>query len=216
LVFLGRIDRQVKIRGHRVEPGEIEARLNAHPAVAQAAVVVLRNGDGPELVAHVVISGTPPTETQLRAHLGSFLPEPLLPRRIHVRPSLPLMPSGKVDYAALESAPASAGAHTGARPLRGPLRRPLEEAIAAIWCEVLQREDVDIDAHFADLGGDSLALVRVLGRLQRRFGAGATLVDLFRHPTIRSTARLLEDAARGSSADAGRERPNVPSRPAAR
>ena len=216
LIFLGRIDRQIKIRGHRVEPGEIEASLNAHPGVAQAAVVVLGNGESPGLVAHVVTSGTPPTEAQLRAYLRSFLPEPLLPRRIHIRLAMPLMPSGKVDYAALESASAGAGTHTEVRPPRGAPKRPLEEAIAAIWCDVLQHEDVDIDSHFADLGGDSLALVRVLGRLQRRLGAGATLVDLFRHPTIRATARFLEDAARGSSEHAASESRNVPPRPASR
>ena len=216
LVFLGRIDRQVKIRGHRVEPGEIEARLNEHPGVRQAAVVVLGNDEHPELVANVVPSEPPPTEAQLRAHLRSFLPEPLMPRRIHIRPVLPLMPSGKVDYAALRTTASDAGEYVEPRPPRGAPRRPLEEAIAAIWCDVLQRDDVDIDSHFADLGGDSLALVRVLGRLQRRPGTDATLVDLFRHPTIRAVARFLEEGARGSSAHSASESRNGPPRPASR
>ncbi len=216
LVFLGRIDRQVKIRGHRVEPGEIEARLNEHPGVRQAAVVVLGNDEHPELVANVVPSEPPPTEAQLRAHLRSFLPEPLMPRRIHIRPVLPQMPSGKVDYAALRTTASDAGEYVEPRPPRGAPRRPLEEAIAAIWCDVLQREDVDIDSHFADLGGDSLALVRVLGRLQRRPGTDATLVDLFRHPTIRAVARFLEEGARGSSAHSASESRNGPPRPASR
>lgn len=209
LVFLGRIDRQVKIRGHRVEPGEIEARLNEHPGVVQAAVVVLGNGEDRELVANVVTSDPPPTEAQLRAHLRSFLPEALLPRRIHSRPMLPFMPSGKVDYAALESASAGAGTYAELRTSHGS-RGPLEEAIASIWCDVLQRDSVDIDSHFTDLGGDSLALVRVLGRLQQRFGEGATLVDLFRHPTIRATARFLEDAAGGRHAGAASNSGNAP------
>src|SRR6185436_7628575 len=168
--FLGRLDDQVKVRGFRVEPGEIEGALAGHPGVA-AAVVLPREDEGSRrLVAYVVpASGTPGTPDDLdpaalRTFLRERLPDFMVPAFFVVLPALPINPNGKVDRAAL--ARIAPRPESGSRPPHGPL----EEAVAAVWCEVLGLDRVGAEDLFFDLGGHSLLALRVLARMRDALG----------------------------------------------
>jgi amino acid adenylation domain-containing protein len=183
---LGRADRQVKVRGHRVEIGEIEAVLGRHPGVREA-VVSLHSHDrlGQRLVAHVVETA-PVGDADLREHLRLRLPDYMVPTLFVRLSRLPLTPNGKVDHAAL-TVPEGAGeapAHTA------PLGRQ-ERDIAEVWREVLGRQEVGVEQNFFDLGGNSLAIVQVQVRLERRLGRRLSVLDLIRHPSIAELARFL-------------------------
>jgi acyl-CoA synthetase (AMP-forming)/AMP-acid ligase II len=145
LEFLGRTDHQVKLRGFRIEPGEIEAALLDHPAVREAVVVVRGEEDGKRLVAYVAPAGLEPSA--LRQHLAARLPSYLVPAAFVALPELPLTASGKVDRARLP-APEGAAEEAGEAP-----RTPAEEVVAGIWCEVLGLPRVSRSANFFDLGG---------------------------------------------------------------
>jgi len=189
LEFLGRLDHQVKIRGHRIELGEIEARLREHAAVQEAVVVARDDGSGPELVGYVIARGAF-DETDVRTHLRARVPEYMMPRAFVTLTAFPMTPNRKIDRKALPAPQrANVAVATEARP-----EGNLEQTIAAIWCEVLELPDVGVETNFADVGGHSLAMVRVLGRLKDRVGAPVTLVDLFRHTTIRALAKFLGNA----------------------
>ncbi|HEX9941780.1 MAG TPA: non-ribosomal peptide synthetase, partial [Thermoanaerobaculia bacterium] len=194
LEILGRLDDQVKVRGVRVEPGEIEAALLHHPAVAAAAVVAREDRGGERrLIAYVepanAADGKNPAAGDLRAFLRQELPEPILPAAFIVLDRLPLTPTGKVDRRALpdpEAAPPVPAAT--AEP-----RTPLERAVAEIWQEVLQLDRVGLDENFFDLGGHSLRLLEVHSRLSALAGSELPLMELFRHPTVSALARFLEE-----------------------
>jgi acyl-coenzyme A synthetase/AMP-(fatty) acid ligase/aryl carrier-like protein len=187
--FLGRLDHQVKIRGHRIELGEIEARLREHQAVQEAVVVARDDGAGPELVGYVIARGAF-DETEVRAHLRARVPEYMMPRAFVTLTAFPMTPNRKIDRKALPAPHrVTASVATEARPVGD-----LEQTIASIWCDVLELPDVGVETNFADVGGHSLAMVRVLGRLKERVGAPVTLVDLFRHTTIRALANFLSTA----------------------
>jgi amino acid adenylation domain-containing protein len=198
--WLGRADAQVKIRGHRVEPGEIEAVLARHPAVREA-VVVARDGGaaGLRLFAYVAREPSHPghpghpgesrgadLSAELRAHLAQSLPEPLLPAALVVLDALPLTGNGKVDRAALPD-PDLGRPHPEA-PAPGT---DLERQVAGLWRELLAVEGVGLDDNFFDLGGHSLLVARVQHRLQEALGRPIPIVELFRHPTVRSLSRYL-------------------------
>jgi amino acid adenylation domain-containing protein len=191
LEFLGRVDHQIKIRGFRVELGEIEAALRSHARVHDAAVV-LRPGPGGDarLVAYLVRAGEggepiPPAE--LRGFLQERLPEYMVPALFMELPALPLTPSGKVDRRAL---PAPEAKRDAAVEYVAP-QSEIERAIAAVWCELLGVERIGLDDNFFDLGAHSLLLVRAHGRLREALGRELTVVDLFRHPTVGALARHL-------------------------
>jgi amino acid adenylation domain-containing protein len=198
LDFLGRVDRQVKIRGIRIEPAEIEATLATYPAVAMA--VVLARSDparGKELVAYVVPRAAgeegPPSPAVLREHLRGHLPEYMVPAFFVALPALPLDPNGKVDRRALariEPAPA-AGESAGATP-----RTPLEEALAGLMGEVLGRPRLGIHDDFFTSGGHSLLAVRLVSRLRESLGVELPLRRLFEHPTVAELAGALDAAGR--------------------
>jgi len=194
LIFLGRRDHQVKIRGYRVELGEVEAALREVAAVQQAAVL-LRDE---RLVAY--LEGAPqsdrPDAGQLRRVLARRLPDHMVPNRFVWLERLPLQEHGKVDRRALP-APAD-GDHpsVGAVPPAGPA----EELIARIWGEVLGLAQVGATDDFFDLGGHSLLATQVVARLRREVGrldtaatggASVSVMDLFRHRTVRELAALL-------------------------
>jgi amino acid adenylation domain-containing protein len=193
LELLGRLDRQVKIRGFRLEPGEVEAALSRHPSVAQAVVAAW--GSAPEelrLAAWVVpAAGAAPDPADLRAHLRATLPEPMVPSAWTLLPTLPLTPNGKVDRAAL---PPPDRASVATTVYEEP-RTAAEREIAEIWRDLLGAERVGLHDNFFDLGGHSLLMVRVQGRISRQLGREITMVDLFSHPTVSSLARLLTGAA---------------------
>ena len=210
LEFLGRLDHQVKVRGHRIELGEIEARLAEHPGVREAVVVARDDGAGADLVGYVVPRNGALAEGDLREHLRARLPEHMIPRAFVTLSALPMTPNRKIDRKAL---PAPHRHPVVVAPAARP-EGALEETIAAVWREVLDLPEVGVDTNFADLGGHSLAMVRVLGRLKERVDASVTLVDLFRHTTIRALARFLaasgnEDAALETSASRATARRNA-------
>jgi amino acid adenylation domain-containing protein len=188
LEFLGRRDDQIKIRGIRVEPGEIEAVLREHPLV-RAAVVVPRDG---RLVGYVVPAAGAPLDpastTALLDHLRQRLPAPLVPAAVVGLAELPLTTSGKVDRAALPAVPDAPVARAGpAEPLTTD-----QELVAAVWREALDRIDIGLDDDFFDLGGDSLIALRVVAELETR-GVAVPLAELYRRATVRAVAAYLAD-----------------------
>ncbi|MFL5384949.1 MAG: phosphopantetheine-binding protein, partial [Longimicrobiaceae bacterium] len=193
LDYLGRIDHQVKVRGFRVEPGEVEALLCAVDGVRDAVVVV--RAEEPfagRLVAYVVPAPAGPSTDVLLEHLRSRLPEYMVPSAMVTMDELPLNPNGKVDRAALP-APAAAPAE-GAQP-----QGELERAIAAVWREVLNVDAVGVNDNFFEIGGHSLLLATLQEKLEKALGREFLMVDLFRSPTVRSFAALVGGPAAGEA-----------------
>ncbi|MFF8036157.1 amino acid adenylation domain-containing protein, partial [Streptomyces sp. NPDC016626] len=189
LDYLGRADAQVQIRGFRVEPGEIEAVLAAHPGIVRAAVVVRRAGNGvQQLVAYTVPAGAePPSTADLRAHAAARLPEHMVPAACVTVDALPLTANGKLDTAALP-APDFAAAASGARPTT-----PEQVLVCGLFEDVLRlpRDTVGTDVNFFDLGGDSLLATRLLARLRHETGAEVPITALFETPTPAALARRI-------------------------
>ncbi len=201
--YLGRLDSQIKIRGLRVELGEIEAALDAHPLVGGSVVVAREDTPGDKrLVAYLVPSGLDvPPSGALRDHLRKTLPEYMVPVAFVTLDRFPLSPNGKVDRRALPAPPSEAVASPKAQ---GALPSgDIERAVAAAWREVLGIGEIDRDANFFDLGGDSLRLMRVCARLRSAFGGELDTVDMFRYPTVRTLAHWL---GRGSQSGCPAER----------
>jgi natural product biosynthesis luciferase-like monooxygenase protein len=188
LEFLGRIDHQVKIRGHRIELGEIESVLLRQPGVKDAVVVARDDATGEKRLAAYVTSrpGTRPDPEQLRAALAQALPEVMVPQAVLVVPAFPMTPNGKVDRRALPE--------PNSQPVRTPGTAPqgeLEKTIAGIWQEVLGLPQVGTGENFFDLGGHSLLVVQVQRRLREACGREVSITDMFRLPTIRALAEHL-------------------------
>ncbi|HET9380237.1 MAG TPA: non-ribosomal peptide synthase/polyketide synthase [Streptomyces sp.] len=192
LHFVGRADDQIKIRGFRVEPAEIEARLTAHPAVAEAVVSVSRHAGRKRLVAHLVASpgAAVPQTAELRDHLSGHLPDYMVPAAFVTMAELPLTVNGKVDRRRLPEPGLPAAADT---PYRAP-RTDAERVLAGIWAELLGVERVGVDDHFFMLGGDSIVSIQVVSRA-RTAGLALTPRDLFRHPTLAALATAATGAA---------------------
>jgi amino acid adenylation domain-containing protein len=191
LEFLGRSDFQVKVRGFRIEPGEVEAALRTHPAVADA-VCVARADDGGEtrLFAYAVAdTGTAALPEALRAHLKARLPDYMVPTATVVLDAFPLTPNGKVDAAALP-VPEVAQAERG---YVAP-RTETERVLAEIWAELLHVERVGVHDDFFALGGHSLLVAQVLRRTRDAVGLTAPVAALFQHPTIAELAPVLAPA----------------------
>ncbi|MDI1460947.1 amino acid adenylation domain-containing protein [Catellatospora sp. KI3] len=184
LVYGGRTDSQVKVRGHRVELEEIEVRLREHPAVAQAAVA-LRDG---ELAAYVVGRGADPDGPELRRHLARWLPPALVPTSWTVLARLPVTPSGKLDRAALP-----APAPTRAAPAAPAAEHDDEllPVLRRIWCDVLALDDIGVDEDLFDLGGHSLTITRISARITQQLGRDVPLDVFFDTPTIADVAAYL-------------------------
>jgi aspartate racemase len=188
--FLGRMDSQVKILGHRVEPGEVEAALGRHPGVRQAAVVA--RGDRPgekQLVAYVTANGEATTSApELREFLKSRLPDYMVPSWFVELDSMPLTPNGKVDRAALPACRPAGGNGSFSRP-----RTAIEQQICDVWRKVLGTDRVGVEDNFFDVGGDSLQLLEVHSELEKLFPVKILVTDLFSYTTIDSLARHLAD-----------------------
>jgi amino acid adenylation domain-containing protein len=200
LYCLGRLDQQVKVRGVRVEPGEVEAALRRHPAVRDAAVVLREPAPGDARLTAYVESADPPPAAELRAHLRGWLPEAMLPSVFVPLAALPRTPNGKLDRAALPAPDAGAVA-SNAEP-RVPPRGETERRLAAIWREVLGCGEVGAHQSFFDLGGHSLLLPQVQARIRAGLGAELSVVDLLRHPTVAMLAERLERGAAPAAAPA--------------
>ncbi|HEX2187808.1 MAG TPA: amino acid adenylation domain-containing protein [Longimicrobiaceae bacterium] len=203
LEFLGRTDAQVKVRGFRVEPGEVEAALERHPGVREAVVVARTEpAGGAVLVAYVVPAGGAVAHEELRAHLRTRLPEHMVPGAFVALDALPLTPNGKLDRAALPAPERTGGGRGTGEPLTAT-----ERAVAAVWEELLGVSRVGVADNFFDLGGHSLLLAQVHSRLGERW-EGVALIDLFEHPTLGSLAAHLDrrGGGGGDHAERGRQR----------
>ncbi|HEX2417985.1 MAG TPA: amino acid adenylation domain-containing protein, partial [Micromonosporaceae bacterium] len=193
LDFLGRVDQQVKIRGVRIEPGEVESRLMEVARPREVAVVARdrpgqRVGEAVELVAYLVADPPRPTVGELRALLRAELPAPLVPSAFVYLDRLPRAASGKLDREAL---PAPTLSDRGVTASGAP-RTDLERTVAEVWAAALGHETVGLRDHFFDeLGGSSLLVAKVTAELSRRLGRDVPVTYLFEHPTVESLARRL-------------------------
>ncbi|MEO6053890.1 MAG: non-ribosomal peptide synthetase, partial [Chthoniobacterales bacterium] len=197
LEFLGRVDHQVKIRGFRVELPEIEAALSAHPSIREAAVVLSNT----ELLAfYVPIDHAEGRFEDFRAFLSAQLPEYMLPHHIIALDKFPLTPNGKVDRLQLAQISVRFSAQTVTPGSE------TEDAIRNLWIEILKEDNIGLDDNFFDLGGDSIHLARVHQRLSELFNRPLPITDLFTHPTVRTLARHLGGATRGTGNTAIQQR----------
>jgi amino acid adenylation domain-containing protein len=191
LAYLGRIDQQVKVRGFRIELGEIESWLARHEAVREAVVIAREDSPGDlRLVAYLTVQDTDiaaeQVVTQLKAYLVLHLPEHMVPSAWMVLERLPLTANGKLNRKALPAPDADL--------VRGAYVAPstdTEERLAAIWRELLGVDQVGLYDNFFDLGGHSLLIVRLHGRLLQEFQKSLSVVDLFRYPTVKKLADFL-------------------------
>ncbi|MDX7999530.1 amino acid adenylation domain-containing protein [Xenorhabdus sp. Reich] len=208
LLYLGRYDRQIKLRGYRIEPGEIEAQLMQHPHVQQSALIPYSDEQGEmRLVACVALKSTAKADISsetlsletvwsetLRDFLSRHLPVHMLPHAIVLLDEMPQTTNGKVDHAALLallpehlSVLRQQEQHSLSKP-----QTPLEKRLGGIWCDVLQREDIGCDQNFFSLGGHSLHALRIAARIEQQLSVRISLAEFLRHQTITQLARLLE------------------------
>jgi amino acid adenylation domain-containing protein len=203
LEYLGRTDFQVKLRGYRIEPGEIEARLLEHPGLREAVVVRAGAAGEERLVAYVVArtsaGGARPGAADLRAHLRTSLPEYMVPAVFCFLDALPLSASGKIDRRALPLPDSGPPASEAALALP---HTELERRITAIWKDVLRLEQVGIHDNFFDLGGHSLLLANLRTQLRQQLSIEVPMVDLFQYTTIHSLAGRLGSRHEATSAEA--------------
>ncbi|MFF3724644.1 amino acid adenylation domain-containing protein [Streptomyces erythrochromogenes] len=194
LEFLGRSDGQVKVRGFRVETGEVESVLTAHPAVADAVVVPHHEDGRTVLVAHLVpAAGAPvPDAESLRAHLAGHLPGHMVPAAFATLDALPLTANGKVDRRALPAPAELTGRLATGTAYEAPAT-PTEELIAESWRELLGADRIGVHDDFFALGGDSLLALRAASRINALFGTDYAPRDLFERPTVAGTAQGVEE-----------------------
>ncbi|MEJ5282917.1 non-ribosomal peptide synthetase [Pseudomonas sp. MYb541] len=183
--YLGRIDHQVKVRGFRIELGEIETRLLEHAAVREAVVLALDSPSGKQLVAYLVSDAEHGAlRDALKAHLKAQLPDYMVPAHLIVLDSMPLTANGKLDRRALPQPDPEANRQTYVAP-----RNELESTLAAIWCAVLNVQQVGLDDNFFELGGDSILSIQVVSRA-RQAGIHFSPRDLFQHQTVQTLAAV--------------------------
>jgi amino acid adenylation domain-containing protein len=192
--FLGRSDDQVKVRGFRVEPGEVESALGGHPDVRQAAVVARPDGSGGRrLIAYVQPAANKhPSTKELRTHLAASLPEHMVPAAYVLLDDLPLTPSGKLDRRRLPDP--SGVATTESAEFVAP-RTPTEQVLARIWTDLLAVDRVGIHDNFFDLGGHSLLATRVISRVRDELQCDIPLRSLFEFPTVELLALCVLQVA---------------------
>jgi len=191
--FLGRLDHQVKIRGHRIELGEIETALGRHSSVRETVVVVREDSpDDQRLVAYIVSgSQVKPPITELRHFLLESLPEAMTPSAFVFLDAFPLTPNGKVNRKAL---PAPESNRPELETVYVAPRSNLEKSLAALWRELLHVEQVGRHDNFFDLGGHSLLVVQAQARLRDTLGRDVPVVKLFQYPTISALAGFLSES----------------------
>ena len=209
LEFLGRIDHQVKIRGHRIELGEIEAALGDYPGVREAVVIPREDVPGDvRLVAYLVADDpdAAPATRELKEYLREHLPEPMVPSHFIALERFPQTPNKKIDRKALpapmDAVPRGTTSHDGG----GAPASDLEAKVLAVWQEVLQLPSIDVDDNFFDLGGHSLLAVKVHRRLNETLERNLAITDLFRFPTVKSLAEHLSGDGAGASLQGSQDR----------
>lgn len=193
--FLGRRDAQVKVRGFRVEPGEIEASLAAHPGIAQAVVAVRQAGGERRLVAYLVAEAEPPALEELETFLAERLPEHLMPSGFAFVPVIPLTANGKPDRRALLAVHASTAGRSGS--FAAP-RNPVEEALENLWRELLQVPRVGVYEDFFGLGGHSLLATRGVASIRSLFDIELSLREFFEHSVLADLAGLIYQRMQGA------------------
>ena len=187
--WLGRRDGQVKVRGYRIDLGDVESALASHPDVALAAVRTFDQGGHVGLAAFYVPRGRrAPASAELRDHLRQILPSYMIPAQFAAIATMPLSTSGKVDRKAL---PAVEAQPREQAPHEAP-HGDVELRLAAIWAEILSVPDIGVTADFQELGGHSLLAARMMGRIEAEFGQRLPISTLLRAPTIRTMAAMLE------------------------
>jgi acyl carrier protein len=198
----GRADRQVQVRGFRIEPGEVEAAIATHPTVRDVAVVAREGADGErQLVAYVVThTRVGDVAADLRAHLHGRLPEFMVPSAFVRLDALPLTANGKLDLRALPDPDAAA---VQAEYL--PPRTAAEQVLAEIWGEVLKRERIGVNDNFFALGGHSLLATQVLSRVEQTFEVKLPVRSIFEHPTVATLAARIEASGTGVLAEVDAE-----------
>jgi hypothetical protein len=200
ILFVGRADHQVKLRGCRIELGEVEAAMLAHPAVGEACALVHRGPGGDTLVAAAAGKpGAAVSSASVRAFLQDRLPGYMVPSTVSVVDALPLLPSGKLDRKRILQDVTAGG------PPAGPAEAPGDDAerlVADAWTSVLG-SSVGVDENFFEVGGNSLLLVTLRERLRVAFGRDVQIADLFRHTTVQAMARFLTGASTDDPVFAG-------------
>ncbi|WP_345144814.1 amino acid adenylation domain-containing protein, partial [Dactylosporangium darangshiense] len=184
LEYLGRADHQVKIRGHRVEPAEIQHALTAHPHITTAVVTV----HDQQLTAYLIADGVPPAD-ELRAHLLRTLPEHMIPTHYIELTQLPLTANGKLDRTAL---PAPDSTRPNLTTTYQPPTTPTEELLAGIWAELLHLDQIGVTDNFFDLGGHSLLATQAITRIRTTFDIDLRVDEFFDAATVKSVAELVE------------------------
>ncbi|HSF43686.1 MAG TPA: amino acid adenylation domain-containing protein, partial [Thermoanaerobaculia bacterium] len=198
LEFLGRIDQQVKVRGFRIEPGEIESALASHPGVQEAVVVARQDARGDRrLVAYAAAAGEPASVRGLREFLRGRLPDYMIPSAIVVLPSLPHTVSGKIDRRSLPAPDLAAGS---AERSSVPPQSLSELVLVGIFEELLGVRPVGVTDDFFELGGHSLLATRLMSRVRERFRAELPLRALFESPTVAGLAERVDAAVREGEA----------------
>jgi amino acid adenylation domain-containing protein len=186
LEYVGRLDHQIKIRGFRVELGEIEVQLLAQPGVSEAVVVAQESRNGTRLVAYIVPrSDVLLNSALLKTALGTTLPDYMLPSLFVFLDALPLSPNGKVDRQRLPL-PDQHWEQDYEAPVTG-----IQTLVSEIWADVLEVSRVGLHDNFFDLGGHSLLLIKVQSRLEQRLKTRVAMIDLFKHSTVASLAKFL-------------------------
>jgi len=200
LEWLGRLDDQVKVRGVRVELGEVRAALAAHPQVAEAVVVQARDGDraGALVAYHVAAPGPQPSASELRRFLLRTLPGAMVPATFVALEAMPLSPNGKVDVRAL---PAPGSARPSLQAQYVAPRSALERVVAGTWGDVLRLDRVGVHDDFFDLGGQSLLATQVASELEVTLGVAVPLQALFTAPTVQALADHIFRSARDAGID---------------
>lgn len=189
LDFLGRTDSMIKLRGQRIEPGEIEAALTSHPAIAEAAVVARTNLHGERVLVAYLVSAERPEVDVLRRHLAERVPQSMVPSHFCFIDAMPLSANGKHDHRALPAPEWGAIEQELVAP-----RTATEERIAAIWSDVLALERVGVTQDFFSIGGDSIRSIQIVARCKRA-GIHLRPSDLFQHSTIAALAALADSSA---------------------
>jgi amino acid adenylation domain-containing protein len=197
--FLGRLDRQIKVRGYRIEPGEIEAALTRHPDVRDAVVVAREDGTGDKrLDAYVVPTrnGGPDDHRQLvaavRTHILGVLPKYQHPATMTVVPAIPLTDNLKLDQDRL---PAPTNERRASHEPSAEPRGDVEAMLLGLWSETFGLDDVDLDDDFFELGGDSISAVHLAAEVEKAIGRRFSVKDVFKNPTIRQLSEAVARAA---------------------
>jgi amino acid adenylation domain-containing protein len=188
--YLGRIDHQVKIRGHRIELGEIEAVLGQHPDAREVAVLVREDTPGDKRIVAYMVSakGAAPSAADLRAFLEQKLPDVMIPSAFVQLEKLPLTENGKIDRQALPKPEVD----LGRRGLLELPKSPVEAKLASIWEAILGVKNISSRDNFFELGGHSMLAVRMVAEVEREFGKKIPLALLFENQTLEQLSRLLQ------------------------